>query len=98
MECFKAVKSEGSLWMGKCCWKPLLTQKLCPIQRVIAAVTVVDGDEVRARGIKDDEILGTSLRAWAWCTRMSKLILMAQVLESVLIEKFTVPSLANTVR
>jgi len=74
-------------------------QQLHPMhQRVIAAVTIVYGNKVRARGIEDDEILGTSLRAWAWCTRMTKLVSMAEVLERVLIEKFTVPSLTNVAR
>lgn len=67
-------------------------------QRVIAAVTIVYGNKVRAGGIEDDEILGTSLRAWAWCTGMTKLVSMAKVLERVLIEKFTVPSLTNVAR
>ena len=67
-------------------------------QRVITAVTIVYSNKVRAGGIEDDEILGTSLRAWAWCTRMAKLVSMAMVLESVLIEKFTVPSLTNVIR
>jgi len=61
-------------------------------------VTIVYGNKVRAGGIKYNEILQTSLRAWPWCTRMTKLVSMAEVLERVLIEKFTVPSLTNAVR
>ena len=81
MKHFEAVKREDSLWTGKCRRKPLLTQQLRPIrQRVITALTIVDSNKVRARGIEDDEVLGTSLRAWAWCARVTKLISMAEVL------------------
>jgi len=56
-------------------------------------VTVVDGDIMWARDVKDEEVLGAWLRTRAWRPSMTKLVAETKALERNLIEEITVPSL-----
>jgi len=58
-------------------------------------MTVVDGDKVRARDVKDDEILWARVRTQTWRSRVAKLIMVSKVLKGVFIEEFAIPSLLN---
>ena len=57
------------------------------------ALTIVNGNEMRAQNVEDDEVLRARLRTWTLCTRMAKLVTISKVLESVLVEKFAIPFL-----
>ena len=56
-------------------------------------MTIVNGNEMRARNVEDDEVLRARLRTWTPRARMAKLVTISKVLESVLVEKFAIPFL-----
>jgi hypothetical protein len=64
---------------------------------LLATITVLDRDRIKARDIKNDEILGTSERARTRPLRVANLIAKSEVLESVLVEKLPIPPLINNV-
>ena len=57
------------------------------------ALTIVNGNEMRAQNVEDDEVLRARLRTWTLRTRMAKLVMISKVLESVLVKKFAIPFL-----
>ena len=64
---------------------------------MLATVTVLDCDRMRARDIEDDKIFRTSERARTRPLRVAKLIGKSEVLERVLVKKFPIPPLINNV-
>ena len=95
MKHFEAVESKHSLWPGERRRKPFLAQQLLVAgYELVVAAAVIDGDAMGTRYVKHNEILRAVLRERAVRTsRMTELIAKAQVLKSVLFEKFAVPSL-----
>jgi hypothetical protein len=74
-------------------------QELGPIRKwLLATVTVLDCDKMRASGIEDDEILRASERTGTRPSRVANLIGKAKALERDLMEKITIPSLSTMVR
>jgi hypothetical protein len=64
---------------------------------LVAALTIVDGNRVRARDIEDSEVLGARARTWTSSSRMTELISMTMVLKRVFVKKFTVPPLPKMI-
>ena len=64
---------------------------------MLATVTVLDCDGMRAGDIEDDKIFWTGERARTRPFKVANLIAESEVLESVLVEKFPVPPLINDV-
>jgi hypothetical protein len=62
---------------------------------LFAALTVIDGDGMRAGEVEYNKILRTGLRARTARSGMAKLIPMSKVLEGVVIKKLPIPSLSN---
>lgn len=56
-------------------------------------MAIVYGNKMRARDIKDDEVLGARVRTRTGGSRMAELITISMILESVLFEIKTFPCL-----
>jgi hypothetical protein len=60
-----------------------------------SAMTIVDGNEMGTRDIKNDEVLGARVRTWTARSRMAELISISKIFERVLLKKFPFPFLGK---